>query len=43
MVNALWQKRMENVIRLINSLDKEQKWAKEYWTLVLRQLKEKGK
>tara|TARA_A200000159_G_scaffold84271_1_gene77926 strand:- start:468 stop:611 length:144 start_codon:yes stop_codon:yes gene_type:complete len=43
MVDAQWQKRVENVIALISSLDKKQKWAKKYWTLVLYQLKEKGK
>lgn len=43
MVDALWQRRIENVITLLNSLNKNQKWAKEYWTLVLHQLKEKGK
>lgn len=43
MVDAQWQRRVENVIALISSLDKKQKWAKEYWTLVLHQLKEKGK
>jgi hypothetical protein len=43
MVDAQWQRRVENVIALISSLDKKQKWAKKYWTLVLHQLKEKGK
>jgi hypothetical protein len=43
MVDAQWQKRIENVITLINSLDKKQKWAKKYWNLVLHRLKEKGK
>ena len=43
MVDTQWQNRVENVIELINSLDKKQKWAKKYWTLVLHQLKEKGK
>ena len=43
MVDAQWQRRIENVITLINSLDKNQKWAKKYWNLVLHKLKEKGK
>jgi len=43
MVDSIWQRRVENVIALINSLDKDQKWAKEYWSLVLHRLKEKGK
>ncbi len=43
MVDAQWQRRVENVIALISSLDKKQKWAKKYWTLVLHQLKEEGK
>ena len=43
MVDAQWQRRIENVIMLISSLDKKQKWAKKYWTRVLHQLKEKGK
>ena len=43
MVDAQWQRRVENVVALISSLDKKQKWAKKYWTLVLHQLKEKGK
>ena len=43
MVDAQWQRRVENVVALINSLDKKQKWAKKYWTLVLHQLKEEGK
>ena len=38
MVDSQWQKRVENVIALISSLDKKQKWAKKYWTLVLHQL-----
>ena len=43
MVDAQWQRRVENVVALISSLDKKQKWAKKYWTLVLNQLKEEGK
>ena len=43
MVDVQWQRRVENVIALISSLDKKQKWAKKYWTLVLHQLKEEGK